>query len=687
MRGYLLSGKTEFLDPYKSGAAQFQSLTEALKETVSDNPAQVALLGEIQATINEWVADVTEPMIALRAEIGDAATMDDMADLVGEARGKQYFDKFRALMAAFEDEERALMEVRQAEKATALLVSSIAVIGSLIIAVVVSAALAVTIGRAVGGPIVNLTASMRRLADGDTSADIPGLGRKDEIGAMAEATQVFKDNAIRMEAIAAEEEQKRAADEKRAKTMADLQGAIGGVVGGAIEGDFARRVDARYDYDDLNELSADLNNLMDVVENGLMESVSALDRIASGDFLNKMQGDFRGSLARLQTNMNATMDRLDALSSAEREEKAATAARSAQMTALQKEIGKVVSGAVAGEFTNRVPTDFDESELNELASGVNDLMEVVDHGLAETSRALTALSSGDLTARMEGDFRGSFAELKASFAETIGALTGMVSEIADASSGVNSGSSEIATRADELAKRTESAAANIEETAAAVQEISQSLGTVSKNVGEASGAATAARQRAEQSGEVVESAVSAMSDVAQSSKKISSIIDVIEDISFQINLLALNAGVEAARAGEAGRGFSVVAAEVRALAQRTSEAVKDITGLIGESSRNVERGSQFVTQASDALDGIAKGVIDIAERMGDVASAIEEQASGVEGINGAISALDRATQQNAAMFEEVTAACHSLRMDADALEASIDRFETEPANGHAAAAA
>ncbi len=113
MRGYLLAGKDEFLDPYNQGEKQFEEKLAALQTVVNDNPAQVTLLGEAKTTIDEWRTNVTEPTITLRRQIGDSRTMDDMADLVAEARGKVFFDKFRAQVAAFKDVEKTLMEERK----------------------------------------------------------------------------------------------------------------------------------------------------------------------------------------------------------------------------------------------------------------------------------------------------------------------------------------------------------------------------------------------------------------------------------------------------------------------------------------------------------------------------------------------------------------------------------------------
>ncbi len=118
MRGYLLAGKEGFLEPYKNGKNSFDTLVKSLSETVSDNPAQVTLLKEISSTIGQWQTKVTEPVIALRGEIGDAKSMNDMAEVIKQAKGKRYFDKFRGQLGTFIDRERELMVKRQEQAKT-----------------------------------------------------------------------------------------------------------------------------------------------------------------------------------------------------------------------------------------------------------------------------------------------------------------------------------------------------------------------------------------------------------------------------------------------------------------------------------------------------------------------------------------------------------------------------------------
>lgn len=222
MRGYLLAGKEEFLEPYNSGLSRFDSLVASLKQTVSDNPAQVELLDEMSATIQEWIDQVTEPTIALRREIGDAKTMDDMADIVGEARGKVYFDKFRGLMADFIGEEEVLMLQRKASNDTTVSFTYTTIILTVLASLVLGALLAWIVGKVIANPIIDITDSMRSLSEGDTSVDIHGQDRKDEIGAMANAVEVFKQNKITADTLSAQQREEEERKEQEHKRVSNL---------------------------------------------------------------------------------------------------------------------------------------------------------------------------------------------------------------------------------------------------------------------------------------------------------------------------------------------------------------------------------------------------------------------------------------------------------------------------------
>ncbi|MFN0115745.1 MAG: methyl-accepting chemotaxis protein, partial [Paracoccaceae bacterium] len=288
--------------------------------------------------------------------------------------------------------------------------------------------------------------------------------------------------------------------------------------------------------------------------------------------------------------------------------------------------------------------------------------------------ALSRLADGDLTTRIEEAFGADYETLRADFNAAVDRLAQAITAVIDNAQSITGEVKEISNAADDLSRRTERQAATLEETAAALDQLTSSVRSAAEGAAEANRVVEDAKQSAEASGTVVQQTVSAMAEISSSSEKISKIIGVIDDIAFQTNLLALNAGVEAARAGEAGRGFAVVASEVRALAQRSSDAAREINDLISASSTQVRRGVGLVGQAGDALKGIVTSVTNIAARVSEIAASAREQSVGLGEINTAVNELDQVTQQNAAMFEQTSAASHSLTREADALASTTARF-------------
>jgi methyl-accepting chemotaxis protein len=287
---------------------------------------------------------------------------------------------------------------------------------------------------------------------------------------------------------------------------------------------------------------------------------------------------------------------------------------------------------------------------------------------------LVHLAEGDLTHRVTGDFPNDYVKLKDDFNAAMSQLQETMQVVARTTSGIHSGSGEIASAADDLSHRTEQQAASLEETAAALDEITATVRKTAEGATHAREVVATARTGAEQSGEVVRKAVSAMSAIETSSTEISQIIGVIDEIAFQTNLLALNAGVEAARAGEAGKGFAVVAQEVRALAQRSAEAAKEIKGLIHTSGTQVASGVALVGETGRALAEIVTQVTEINAIVAEIAASAAEQSTGLAEVNTAVNQMDQVTQQNAAMVEQTTAASHSLGREAEELATLIGRF-------------
>ncbi|NTB87580.1 methyl-accepting chemotaxis protein [Agrobacterium tumefaciens] len=290
--------------------------------------------------------------------------------------------------------------------------------------------------------------------------------------------------------------------------------------------------------------------------------------------------------------------------------------------------------------------------------------------------ALQRLAAYDLTCEVEQAFAQQFEPLRHDFNTSVRQLRSVLVSVGSVGQGVANGSGEISQASDDLSKRTEQQAASLEETAAALEEITVNVQATSKRSAEARTLVRSARQHAETSGIVVSNAVAAMQRIEHSAQQITQIISVIDEIAFQTNLLALNAGVEAARAGEAGRGFAVVAQEVRELAQRSANAAKEIKSLITNSGVAVTEGVRLVGDTGEGLKQIALVVEDINHHMDAIAVSAQEQASGLAEVNTAVNHMDQATQQNAAMVEEMNAASVGLADDSQQLAQLIAQFRT-----------
>ncbi|MFV1543532.1 MULTISPECIES: methyl-accepting chemotaxis protein [Phaeobacter] len=292
----------------------------------------------------------------------------------------------------------------------------------------------------------------------------------------------------------------------------------------------------------------------------------------------------------------------------------------------------------------------------------------------QLSSGLVRLAGGDFSQPISDPFPAHHEKLRENFNRTAETLSATVTQVIDTAESIRNGANEISQASDDLSNRTESQAATLEETAAALDEMTASVKSAAEGARSVESIMQEAKQEAETSGTVVQSAVSAMTEIEQSSTHISQIIGVIDDIAFQTNLLALNAGVEAARAGEAGKGFAVVASEVRALAQRSSDAAMEIKTLIGDSTKQVERGVDLVGKTGDALQSIVERVGHISKLVSGIATGASEQSTGLHEINTGVTQLDQVTQQNAAMVEEATAAGHMLNADATKLAQLVAHF-------------
>jgi methyl-accepting chemotaxis protein len=307
------------------------------------------------------------------------------------------------------------------------------------------------------------------------------------------------------------------------------------------------------------------------------------------------------------------------------------------------------------------------TKIVKFASDITDLTEI--------GSGLARLADNNLEHKIEKSFSPTFEKLRLDFNVAHETLRNALFKISESSEAIRLGTEEISGASNDLARRTEQQAASLEQTAAALDEITATVKKSAEGAGHAREIVVGADDDAKKSAVVVRQAVEAMDAISKSAQQISQIIGVIDEIAFQTNLLALNAGVEAARAGEAGRGFAVVASEVRALAQRSAEAAKEIKTLISASSAQVDHGVRLVAEAGGSLDRIMTQVGQINGVVTEIAAGAREQSTGLAEINTAINQMDQATQQNAAMVEETSAASLSLSNETEELSKLVGQFQ------------
>jgi methyl-accepting chemotaxis protein len=392
---------------------------------------------------------------------------------------------------------------------------------------------------------------------------------------------------------------------------------------------------------------------------------------AAKEAAEKADRDLKDAAARAERDRVAAEEKAAADKRAE-DERTAAAAR--VMAELDAAVGGIVNAAMSGNFGERVSLEGKQGVIRNLAESMNKLCETMGLAMDDLVTMLGALSDGDLTKRITAEYQGTFGTLKDSANATAEKLALTIAEIKKSAREVTNAAAEITTSTTDLSQRTEEQAASLEETSASMEEIAATVKKNAENAQVANQTAGGTREIADRGGQVVAQAVDAMAKIEESSRKISDIIGVIDEIARQTNLLALNAAVEAARAGDAGRGFAVVASEVRSLAQRSSQAAKDIKDLITNSGGQVKDGVDLVNRAGAALTEIVSSIKGVASVVADIANASAEQAGGIEQVNKALTQMDEVTQQNSALVEENAATAKTLESQARAMNERVAVF-------------
>lgn len=359
-----------------------------------------------------------------------------------------------------------------------------------------------------------------------------------------------------------------------------------------------------------------------------------------------------------------------------RKERSAVKAETGAGARLVQEVAQSVTAAKEGDFSNLVAGDFEKQEHELLRDAINDLINTMRETIDETVNFLRKLANQNLDTQLNWDRKGKFADLRDNANKCSSTMASALQRVSSSSQNIGSVAQKVQRDASQLSKRTEGQAATLEETAAALEEMTESVKSTSSSADQTDEFVTNVIQSIRESHNFAQKAAGTMTEIENSSKLVSEIVTVIEEIAFQTNLLALNAGVEAARAGDAGRGFDVVATEVRSLATRSAESAQEITNLISSNTMRVSEGVSTIQELSEVLDGIVSKTDEVANLVSSISTAAREQSLGLTEINSSVGQLDKVTQENAAMVEQTTRFSMELHSSAQELIAMTSEFQT-----------
>lgn len=438
-----------------------------------------------------------------------------------------------------------------------------------------------------------------------------------------------------------------------------------------------------------NQLNQSLTYIIEEINN-------VMSSVAKGDFSKRINLDVKGDLSLLKININHSIEKVDltmseltgvmhALSKGDFSKRVSKNVegefRFAVDQAMQcienviNDVNMAMSAVTYGDFSVRVNVEA-EGQLAILKDNINMTIDKITSIMSELTATMSAIATGNLTNHIqEAQYENQFKILINCVNAATISLKQLIMTVLSSANVIGSASQEIAAGNIDLASRTSQQAASLEETTAILDSFVDAIQVNARRAQEANQHIIQSTALVEKGGTVVTEVMGTMQLITESSRKVSEIISIIDNIAFQTNILALNAAVESARAGEAGKGFAVVANEVRTLAQRSASAAKDITGLITETVHKIQLGSELVQTAGATMNTAVSSIKNVTAMMSEITEASKEQTQSIKQVKIAVDQIDSITQQNAALVEEVSAASESLDHQSQDLTHSIRVFK------------
>ncbi|MCL2702768.1 MAG: methyl-accepting chemotaxis protein [Defluviitaleaceae bacterium] len=396
----------------------------------------------------------------------------------------------------------------------------------------------------------------------------------------------------------------------------------------------------------LNSFKEHINEVADGIQ-------SIADNLGKGNFAYKIDiSKFVGDWQKIMIGLNGVVDDV-----------------SVPMT----EFENVIINMSHGEFTHRIVGNY-QGDFNTIKQNVNETIDHMNEYIGEISDVLNKLSQNNLNQAITREYVGSFSSIKDAINHIINTLNHVIGDISAAADQISTESKSIADNSMTLATGATEQAASAEELSASVQMINENTSDNANNARNAETFVNTTKSHAIKGNNDMQSMLASINSIKDSSEKVTKIIKTIEDIAFQTNLLALNAAVEAARAGEHGRGFSVVADEVRSLANKSQESAKETAQLIEESNLRVNEGVSFAVNTAKTLDTIVDDVSKVANIIHNIAVASQEQSVAISQITIGLTQIADVVQNNSATSEESASASQELSSQAEVMRNLVSNF-------------
>ncbi len=530
--------------------------------------------------------------------------------------------------------------------------------------------------QSVSASIIELSAVAKKIAGGDMAVTID-TNRNDE----------FKELAGSMSGMASGIN----------KLLTDTDR----LVSSSLEGDFGIRVDSLEHKGKFAVIIESVNLLLDSIQRPLDEFKTVIDGLSVHDTQTCVKKEYPGVWNEMTISVNGIRERflyicdvfgrvaagntadLEVLRKAgKRSQGDAITPALVKMLEEIEEMVKAVEDLVgktkSGDYSARADISKHRGGFALIVGGFNETLDAVvkpmDALINEIHECLEKLSAGDLTSEMKGVYTGSHEDIKKAFNRTVYSFNGILTGVDSAVDQVGNGASQVASTSQSMSQAASESASSLQQISASMQKLQSQTRKNAESASKADGLAVSARSAAEAGNAKMVRMVTAMAEINEASANISKIIKTIDEIAFQTNLLALNAAVEAARAGKHGKGFTVVAEEVRNLAQRSAKAARETADMIEGSINKTNAGAVMADETSRSLSEIVSGVVKVSDLVGEISISSKEQAEGIKHINCGLEQVDRVTQQNTATAEQTAAASEQLTSQSAELKEVISKF-------------